>query len=167
MDMMMRRRAIMSAGASASGPLYPMEARSIKVSSSISVTISGNNVRAYTSSNSRGPMFPRTAQASTIVQSSWPVWFTLSAGDEVDIYLKNISYPATSNTPYSHVMLIASDGTEVTGIYNIKRDSDGGELHVNTTIESDVSIKALKVFNYRPLLFVFDIEIYVNGVRYV
>lgn len=169
MNMMLRRRAMMRAIASASGPLYPMADRSININVDIAVTTSGNHVQAYTHANSRGPIFPRTAQASGsgTVQKSWPVWFSLAAGDEVNMYLKNISYPAASNTPYSRVRLLDPSSAVIMGIENIKRANDGGELHQTATIESDVDVKAIQVWNYRPLLFVFDIEIYVNGVRYV
>lgn len=168
MNMILRRRAMMRAIASASGPLYPMEDRTATVSSSISITTSGNHVEWKTTSNSRGPYIGKSASLnSTSIEASWPIWFPLVAGDVVDLWAKNISYPTTSNTPRSAISLKDTSGTTIVGIPDFHKEANGTDLHMQKMIESAADIHAILFWNYRPITASADIEIYVNGVRYV
>lgn len=167
---LLRRRAMMAqtgGSPTPSGPLYPMADRTWSASSR-TVETTGNHVEWSSAANSRGPAIGRAANASgTAVKQTWATWFSLAAGDVVDLWAKNLSYPAGSDTPYSNIRVQDGADNNVFSITDICRSADGTDLHSQTVIESAVEIKGILFWNYRPITASADIEIYVNGVRYV
>ena len=165
---MLRRRAMMQQAAIQTGPLYPMEDRDKKIISSISVKTTGNHVEWTTSANSRGPFLGRQAsEATSSTSSAFSVWFHVNAGDTVDLWAKNLSYPATTDTPYSTITAKDTNGADVFKQDSFKRSADGTDLHTQKVIESSADVKGILFWNYRAITASCDLEIYVNGVRYV
>lgn len=166
MSTLMRRRQMMIQEKAASGALYPMADRTINLGTSQSVGLvsDGNHIEVTTGGNSRKCYMARMAACkATYIDSSWPVWFHLNAGDVCDMYLKNFSL----GRQYCYVTFRDASDTAIVGVGQVNSSLSGTDVHYQTIMETDCDITALMTQVYRASDLTFDIELYVNGIRYV
>lgn len=160
--------------------LYPIrDISEMAVSSDIKLSVSnGNHIVLKTTSNSR----------TCYIYSSYvkPTYnpgfianelFSLPAGATYEIKVKNISYTGNTVASNNFVGLRAnasdSSGTTVatSGSITIANAGDGtlSDVTNTATLETDsvTNIGSIAFFVYRPVTLEFDIELRVNGVRYI
>ena len=160
--------------------LYPIrDISEMAVSSDIKLSVSnGNHIVLKTTSNSR----------TCYIYSSYvkPTYnpgfianelFSLPAGATYEIKVKNISYTGNTVASNNFVGLRAnasdSSGTTVatSGSITIANAGDGtlSDVTNTATLETDsvTNIGSIAFFAYRPVTLEFDIELRVNGVRYI
>ena len=171
---MMRRRAMMSAKEQGGGgPLYQMyEAEDLVVSGYITYSCSGNHFRFKTTANSRGPHV--TTDAVNISHSAGAsTAFSLRTGDQVQIILRNIEYTVGSSNTRLNVILKENDAAGTTRFQlteqSFPANTSGtvAELSNTDTITADCDINDVYMYVYRTAEFEFDLELYVNGTRYL
>lgn len=130
---------------------------------SYKVDIVGNHVRAEALSNA-GPI---SIGLRMIPQTNISTWFTINAGDTVSIVYSNVVNE--SNVGWNANFKQANTTTSLQ--YGI-----GNDTHLNGATVTAIPTSAQDIgclFIYVDRLFVdgsvleFDVEIYVNGVRYV
>ena len=151
-------------------PLYTLYQGSGTASAGNTLTISnGNHISLNTTNNSR-TFHTNETQIGAAIPSA--TFFSLAEGDEVIFKIKNIVF--TSNTDAGNkfdVSLRNSNNSYVSfsGDITYSSLSPGTLEDVTTTrtISSNNDIKTVSFFVYRPCVVEFDVEIYVNGVRYI
>ena len=160
--------------------LYPIrDISEMAVSSDIKLSVSnGNHIVLKTTANSRTCYI-----FSSYVKTNYnPVFianelFSLPAGATYEIKVKNISYTGNTVASNNFVGLNAkasdSSGTTVatSGSITIANAGDGtlSDVTNTATLETDsvTNIGSIAFFAYRPVTLEFDIELRVNGVRYI
>lgn len=98
--------------------------------------------------------------------------FSLAQGDEVIYKLKNITFTSNTDTGnHFDVSTRNSSNTYISWTGDIYYTSlDAGTLEditVNRTIATSGDIATIAFYIYREAIFEFDLEIYVNGTRYI
>ena len=169
---MVMRRMMMSSKDDTNVPLYPYSPFTYSPSNAVWRFQADSHISATTSANSKTVYAGNiVGNRSTAHSTSWPVWFTLLAGDEWELKIKNITYTASTNANnYCNVYLYTTDGTSAIGSNQISFGSGEGttnDLTFTGTMTADKSINAIRFTIYRsvnPLEF--DIEFWVNGQRY-
>lgn len=174
MTALMRRRMMMAVKEQGGdSPLYQMyEAEDRAVSGYITYSCSGNHFRFKTTANSRGPHVTTDAvnishstEASTV--------FSLRTGDQVRIILKNIEYAVGSSNTRLNVILKENDSAGTTQFqlteqsFPANTSGTTAELSNTATITADCDINDIFLYLYRAAEFEFDLELYVNGTRYL
>ena len=151
-------------------PLYQLEAFSDEISAfSISVT-DVDHIAATSSANSRTAYIYNN---KSIGLNPNPVaWFGVVAGDSYVLNLKNIAFSDNSDTDNRFAVAFKdSNGTTKIGSGDINVSTTGSgtiqDVTVSGTMESTESNLLLFVFVYRAVTINFDVELYVNNVRYV
>lgn len=192
----LRRREIMAQAGGSSGPLYTFDnlfANNSDVSSSnvgySTITISNGNHFKYWSRN-RGSGYIKYANFAVACSkfsslSSEPVMFNFFAGDQIELKLKdgyvNCGQRASYNG-YARFSLRDASNTLILGwngsgadyeLYTTgKVKKEFSELSVTKTLEADVSAMCFYWYAYGntqacQITLEADIELYVNGVRYI
>lgn len=169
---MMRRRAMMVAEEGEPAPLSSLYQCDVyAVSSSIWYGGDGNHFYFKTTANSRGPHVNKTkAQASHITSGTV---VTVHSGDEVELIVKNIVYAIGSADTTMNVAFKKNDSAGTTifalGDKNYSKNTSGTHpgYTATTTVSQDAAITDVYFYLYRAATFEFDLELYVNGVRYL
>ena len=160
--------------------LYPIrDISEMAVSSDIKLSVSnGNHIVLKTTSNSRTcyifSSYVKTNYSPAFIANEL---FSLPAGATYEIKVKNISYTGNTVASNNFVGLNAkasdSSGTTVatSGSITIANAGDGtlSDVTNTATLETDsvTNIGSIAFFVYRPVTLEFDIELRVNGVRYI
>ena len=150
------------------GPLYPLPNMGpTQFPSSLCEFIAPNRVSWETNANSRTMYFNADGVMDTS-NTNYP-WFSLASGDAYTIKLKNIVHNNEDPENYLAVALKDRNGTTraSTGNQSIPANADMPDVEVSGTVVTDVANVALFAFIYRPVNISFDVEIYINGVRYL
>lgn len=149
-------------------PLYQL-CQGTKTTSGNSVTISGNHITFNIVDNSRTFWVDDTEFYNALPSSTF---FNLSQGDSYEFRLKNIAF--TSNTSTGNYFAVAgknssNDSVITTGNQYYTSTAAGTlpDATITGTVESDSAITSLLLFCYRGAVFEFDLELYVNGTRYI
>lgn len=160
--------------------LYPIrDISEMAVSSDIKLSVSnGNHIVLKTTANSRTcyiySSYVKPSYNKGFIENEL---FSLPAGATYEIKVKNISYTGNTVASNNFVGLSAkasdSSGTEVatSGSITIANAGDGtlSDVTNTATLETDsvTNIGSIAFFTYRPVTLEFDIELRVNGVRYI
>ena len=171
MDAMLRRRAMMASGPVVERALYPFPNFTYSASGE-SVTFTNGVFSMTTSANSRN-CYCGKSYRGTSHGASWATIFTLHAGDEWQLDVKDISYTSsTSGSNYCNISLYTKDGASVIG-KQVSFGSGTGtkpDLTFTGTIaedSADLPINSIRFPVYRavsPISFVLQFR--VNGVLY-
>ncbi len=152
-------------------PLYQLYQGSGTSSSGNTLTVSGNNLSFATTSNSRTFYINQSSIGSGMVINS--SIFSVSAGDAVEVRLKNIIF--TSNTDagnkFSVGMMNSDRSTSMFQsedyAYTSMEAGTLEDISISSTFGSGGTIGSIKLYVYRGCVFSFDLQIYVNGTRYI
>jgi hypothetical protein len=158
--------------------LYPLDdVAEVRAGSDVWVAISnGNHIYGRTASNSRGPYIFKDGHVSINATTAFGVMFAVPAGATFTLNVKNFRY--TGNTDTSNLITINCRneiGTGTTSIvggecrYDLTTTGDGtkNDFTGTFTVESAQNVYGILAWVYRAVEFEFDIELYVNGQRYV
>lgn len=159
--------------------LYPIrDISNMKVSSDIMLSVSnGNHIALKTTANSRTCyIFSSYVKATYNPDFNTNTLFSIPAGATYEIKVKNISY--SGNTEASNNFRLAVKASDSTGTTAAKSDSitiantgDGtlSDVTNTATLETDsaTNIGSIWFSVYRAVTLEFDVELRVNGVRYI
>lgn len=186
----------MARGDASIPPLYTFDSRNFTINSSNSPTSylkvsDGNHIKYY--ARNRGSSFQAyfsLTNTATSFQSSWPAMFTLHTGDTVVLKLKNIYLYSNQGTSYHGYVnfRLKTSGTETNIIgWNANPDETDTNyvLHINgketkridelsktVQLTGNKNVGSFCVYNGGSgqamyITLEADIELYVNGVRYI
>lgn len=130
----------------------------------------GNHIKTYTDSNSRGPYIFKDGTMSINAATTHGVMFQIPAGASYEIKIKNIV--ATGNTDASNVLkfrLCKSDGNAAGIDVNIPTigDSTPADATASGTLENATDIYSVYGMLYRSVTIDYDVEVRINGARYI
>lgn len=153
-------------------PLYSLYQRDVyEVSGSIWYGGDGNHIYFKTSANSRGPHVNKTKTSISHITSG--TIFTVHTGDEVELIVKNIEYAIGSENTRMNIYFKKNDSSGTTifslGDKNFTKNTSGTHpgYTVTTTVTQDAAITDVFFGLYRAATFELDLEVWVNGVRYL
>lgn len=179
-NLMQRRRMMMqAAGATPSGPLYPLENGTHTFTSSsnsyIAVT-NGNHIKldrkVSGNSNTYASAYPLSANTANITSSSnrdkvSDTWFHLNTGDAWEIKLKNFH---SGNTGQKMTIGFRTTSSESIGfaINTGEFVRSNADKTFSGTIETGADVGSLTFWWASFASTVeFDIELWINGVQYI
>ena len=159
--------------------LYPIrDISNMKVSGDIMLSVSnGNHIALKTTANSRTCyIFSSYVKPTYGTDFNTNTLFSIPAGATYEIKVKNISY--SGNTEASNNFRLAVKASDSTGTTVAKSDSitiantgDGtlSDVTNTATLETDsaTNIGSIWFSVYRAVTLEFDVELRVNGVRYI
>lgn len=152
-------------------PLYTLYQGSGTSSSGNTLTVSGNNLAFVTTSNSRTFYINQSSIGSGMVINS--SIFSVSVGDTVEVRLKNITFVSNTDTgnKFSIGMMNSDRSTSMfqSSEYSYSSTEAGTleDITVSSVFENGGTVGSIKLFVYRACQFSFDLQIYVNGTRYI
>ena len=172
-SLMQRRREMMqTASSGGEAPLYQFK-QGTSSDTGRSIVISDNHIihnRTATNNASRGLYVGETASGSAVLTAAW---FSVNPGDVVRVKIKNIEY-ANHNTAYEcnyYVQFKNASGTTVfssaTATYPRGGTGTLADIEETTTIENAADITCALFWSTRNALSEYDLELYVNGIRYI
>lgn len=137
----------------------------------------GNHLIRSTDSNSRVCYIASTGAKNN--NSSSPTMFTINAGNSYSLTLKNIN--VTENSVANNYTLVGflpsgtsmpwDDESDSDLVVKVIFESTGASTPSNVTItgtaSEDISITAVGLMDYRSIDYTMDIELRVNGTRYI
>lgn len=172
MDMMKRRRAMMGAASGTSGPLYQLHqgSNSRTGRNTIITGASIDDRNTGGSTGARNNYINATKRSDSIITT---VWFALHAGDEVVLKIKNFTYTNSYTADMASYSLALKDGTGTTIIgrsYTLPRGNSSGSMAdqtVTVSIQEDVNATCILFYAQRKSTAVYDLELWVNDVRYL
>lgn len=151
-------------------PLYPLPDMPATSKSGFTASFTApTTVWAKTTSNSRRITFTGRGLIDT---GAYDVpWFDVKEGDVCTFKIKNIVHNAPSgyNENFFGISIVNSSVAEIAKIPDayITGGEKMADIESSVTIASTTSIYALKLYVYRPSEISFDVEIYINGERYL
>lgn len=172
---MIRRRAMMAAKEQGGGdsPLYQLFQQVYEaISGYVSYGASGNRVHIKTISNSRGPHV-NADSVGTSHDTEKSTFFSLRTGDQAQIVLKDINYTVGTATTRLNVTFKENTSAGATIIstgdqrFSANTSGDVAEMSFTATVTADADINDVYFYLYRAAEFEFDLELYVNGTRYL
>lgn len=196
MGELLRRRAMMAAASGgSSSPLYAFNdidssfypASIPSLASSQHMTVSNRNHFVYNGYRraAAGTAFVNLSSVQCDVPSGWPAIFSLRAGDELTIKLLNVTVKnarTDTNTGYVTITMRTASNTFIAGFSSTTSESPlyvgaketktYDELSTSTIIAEDIDFCMIRFYQYGSaqasnIDLTCDIEIYVNGIRYV
>lgn len=158
-------------------PLYPLPNASYSSAGNIIAITDGNHVVFTSTTNSKTLYVFSDATVSTIKNANKATMFTLHEGDEYEWTLKNITFEnnaqGTAANNYFGAGLRTGDDTvavnsgQVNFAPNKETSGTIEDVTVTGTIESDLAVNAFRTLQYRSVTLSYDVELRVNGVRYI
>lgn len=171
-SLMQRRRMMMqAAGASPSGPLYQLK-QGVSSFTGRNTTVTGNNVVDKNTSGSTGARNMYLSDTYGGNTQPTATWFTLHSGDVVTLKWKNISYTNyyTSGSSSTAFGIRNTSGTSIIAIsISLTRNTTGtfADQETTVTLASDENVAAVTFYMQRKSDVTSDIEMWVNGIRYI
>lgn len=159
---------------SAAYPLPNVSYDSGSGENTLSIT-NGNHITGFSTSNSRQYFVYEDASVGTYHSQNKDEMFSVSANDTYELKIKNISWSGNSAaTNYVQVGMFVK-GTQNAYIFDEQIDlatssqASGTTSDVTRTgtISSSVAVNAFRVLSYRSQTFTFDVELKINGIRYI
>lgn len=166
-----RRQMMMLASGGGPGPLYQLLQGSLPTgNASIAITVTGAHIWSKRAGGGTGtrPRFVSDASCSTSALTS--TWFELAAGDAIDLYIKNISYTLTSGSQsLIEVTLQAGSTMIVKAVASAPAVGSGtlADVHVAVTLSSAKNATCFQLYAGNVQTVEYDIELWVNGTRYI
>lgn len=160
--------------------LYPIrEITDAKPESSITLSVSnGNHVEMTTDANSRICFIYAERVGSNYYNTSIATGdiFTIPAGASYEIKVKNISYSGNTNVENKFTFAVKqrdNSGTTLFSAADIPMPSTGdgtvADVTKSGTLETEITshMSALSIWVHRAVTLSFDVELRINGVRYI
>ena len=152
--------------------LHQLSARNVTINSTNSVAVQDvDRITHTTGMNSQSAYIKADGTATTVVT---PVvqWFGLNSGDSYVFRIKNIAFSDNNNTDNYFAVALKNDSSTTkvaSGNINVSQTGSGtvSDVEVTGTMSENVSNVTLFSFVYRAMVISYDVELYVNGVRYV
>jgi len=151
-------------------PLYPMYNKT-QTNNGGDLTIAvtnGNHVELTTSANSRNCYWGITGNFDVYIsyKANKTTIFSLAVGDEWELRIKNITYQTgeSASNYFSYRLVKRESNVNVVTSGNIY---GSGDKTFTGTISEAANISCAGMTVYRSSHFSFDVEFYVNGVRYI
>ncbi len=158
--------------------LYPLaDVAEVRAGSDVWVAVSdGNHIYGRTAANSRGPVILKDGHVAINPTTTYGAMFAVPAGATFTLNVKNFRY--TGNTSTSNFITINFRNEIGTGSSSIvggecrheltaTGDGTKNDFTATFTVESAQNAYSIYAFVYRAVEFEFDIELYVNGQRFV
>lgn len=174
-SLMQRRRAMMiQSGASPSGPLYQLVQGTYTPDSGRTTTITGNHLEELYTGGAFDSTRKYYANDVTIL-SNTPItttWFSLHAGDVVDLKMKNIWFRndySGASTTYSVNIMDTSNTSILSASVTVpnKQTITPADVVKSVTLASDIDVACLYLWLNRKSYMICDLELWVNGIQYI
>ena len=154
-------------------PLYTFDDLSNSQSGRSLQITNGNHIKMISTVNSKYMYARFTELAGAWSDKSSNPLFSLSPTDELSLTIKNITYSGnTTGGKFNYYLVNASADTNVRSANDISLPTGSTTVTDDTRTvevggEATASIGWIKFWLYRPVTFECDIELYVNGARYI
>lgn len=171
----------------APAPLYSFDTRDVTTNTTGGTSYiqfsNGNHIKSYSVRRYAAfGSFNNWTSTVTTENTSWPAMFTLAPGDVILWRMKNVTVKSTvgSTTTVNVTCWLRSDtqakvvGINDTSVFSLK----GGQtltfdvVEDTATMEAATNVQSLRIYPNSTgqganLTLEFDLEVYVNGVRYI
>lgn len=144
----------------------------------------GNHFKFYTSKRGADCQgYINEHDSSETAPTNWPAFLSLHAGDVVEVKAKNVSTSCGKSGANGYTIVSFRDGDEHICGWNATSTSSVfyvvngtpvsySEISTSVTLTADKGITCLRFYAYSSaqnamITFECDLELYVNGVRYI
>lgn len=156
-------------------PLYPLPDITYSSSNNTMTVTDGNHITGHSVSNSRKYYICSDGTVGTYHNLNKAAFFTLAQGDTYELKVKNISFSEnTVATNYINIGIVDSASTDnyvcdeqVSLTTTSEASGTPADVTVTGTISAASNINAIRICPYRSVTFTFDIELRINGTRYI
>ena len=170
-DILRRRQMMKLASGGGPAPLYQLLQGELPTGNgAIAITVTGAHIWSKRTGGGIGTR-PRFVSGDSCSSSALTTtWFSLSAGDVINLFIKNISYTLTSGTA-SLIEATLQDGSTIIVKATVGNPGVGSgtvaDVHVTETLSTAKNATCFQLYAGNVQTVEYDIELWVNGTRYI